>query len=619
MMPASEPTGTGAGIPTILDELDQWRAGLAEYGLASPDHLAALERAVADARRGRLDQPPPPTLTVLLLGASGAGKSELLNALAGERIAVSHHVRPTTRRPTIYAHASLPPERLYDYGPVLGELAKAPGAYRTHTREELRHKILIDAPDIDSYETGHRDLVLRLMPAVDVALYVVTAYNYKDDIGWQTVLGERGRRGFAFVMNKWDSEGKPRVPAGSPDVDEDLRMLLQRGGWAEPVIFRTSARYWVARRTAEPEGEMPAPAGDQLPDLERWLSAGLSTSQIEQIQRRRRRSLWGALSAAVAAALPPDLEAAAWPAAARAELTAVREEGWQLLLPALHARARELAALRDRARRPESPGPFGLMQRAAGSLSGGAKNLGRLRQPLPAPGQPGLVSIAGQPSGEPAHGLDVTSVLSAHMGAFVERRLAGLEWRAREAHFPVEWLAARWREEARRVEPVLAEARDQITAELAARATGNVRRAAGVTAVIIAEAAVTIIVVIAAYRLGEAFLLGRYLNPAFALHFLVLLLCIFLLGQMLIALLAPRSERAFRSDMEIRVGSAWRKETKQLEATLAGFLALAAQLRTQGEELAARCGAETQQLTREITEASQGEPDTSNQLFGQFA
>src|SRR5690606_22944040 len=87
--------------PNVLDALQQWHDGLAEYRLASPDHLGALERALSDARRGRLDQPPPPTLTILLLGASGAGKSQLLNALAGETIAASHHVRPTTRRPTI--------------------------------------------------------------------------------------------------------------------------------------------------------------------------------------------------------------------------------------------------------------------------------------------------------------------------------------------------------------------------------------------------------------------------------------------------------------------------------------------------------------------------------------
>lgn len=613
--------------PNVLDALQQWHDGLAEYRLASPDHLGALERALSDARRGRLDQPPPPTLTILLLGASGAGKSQLLNALAGETIAASHHVRPTTRRPTIYAHASVPPERLFDYGPVLGELARKPGAFVTHNREELRHKILIDAPDIDSYETAHRQIVLDLMPAVDVALYVVTAYNYKDDIGWQTVLAERGRRAFAFVMNKWDPEGKPRVAPGSPDVDEDLRALLVRGGWDNPLIFRTSARYWLARKTGEAEGQGPPPEGDQFPELERWLSAGLSTSQIEQIQRRRRRSLWGALAAAASSALPPDLSESPWPALAQAELSALCEEAWLLMTPPLHARARALALLRDQARRPASPGPFGLMQRLASGVASGAKGLGKVRAAasLPAAGAAALsgpaAAGAGAPAGAPASAdmppADLSAAVATSIGQFVERRLSGLEWRAREAHFPVDWIDARWRALIPHVQPELANAADAAAADLAARATGKARRVAGLTATALAEIVVTGVLIIAVWRLGEAFVLGRYLDLGFLLNLLALLVCIFLLGQFLIALLLPSSDAAFRREMEARVERVWRKIAKRFEGELAAFLKAAGDLRRQGLDLVQRCGAETQRLTSEIIAASHGAADQADQLFGQ--
>ena len=75
----------------------------------------------------------------------------MLNALAGEVIAPAHFLRPTTRVPTVYAHEAVPAERLFEYGTPLGHLTHFPASFQRHRREELRHIVLIDAPDIDSH------------------------------------------------------------------------------------------------------------------------------------------------------------------------------------------------------------------------------------------------------------------------------------------------------------------------------------------------------------------------------------------------------------------------------------------------------------------------------------
>lgn len=649
-----------------LDALAAWADEVENYRLAPPEALTDLRAQLEHARRGRLDQPPPPTLTVLLLGASGAGKSQLLNALAGERIAASHHVRPTTKRPTVYIHADLPVARLYDYGPLLGDLAKEPGALRTHRRDELRHKILIDAPDIDSYETGHRDLVLDLLPAVDVALYVVTPYNYKDDVGWQVVMDERGRRAFAFVINKWDPEGKPKVVPGTRDVDDDLRELLEGAGWEQPRLFRTSARYWLERRAGaeRPEpapgadmdefpaselpargrpklsavpspADAPAPAGDQFPELERWLAAGLSTNQVQQIQRRRRRSLWGGLAGAAAAAVPPAAAAEGpWPASARAALVALAREGPEILAPALQARARELAASVDAGDRPDTPGPYGMACRAATAIGSGVKQVFRARplallpSPLPVPisgdgsksaGSSASGVAATLPSPDPAHASVV--VPESRLDDFLARRLASLEWQARETRLPVDWISARWTAAVPRVRGAVADSLDAAGAELSRSNRSPARRKAALAAAWTVEAISTGVVLMAAWRLFTGFLVARYLDMTFLANFAAILFCVFLLGQAAVGMALPGGERALRRALQARTAKAWADAVTPLQDDLADYESAARRLRAEGQALGRRFGDETQRLTDELAAAASAaaaDEDQTENLFADF-
>ena len=67
----------------LLQRAEDWRNALSKASLLSANNALALDTALSEAKAGRLLNPPPPLLTVMLMGATGGGKSELLNALAG--------------------------------------------------------------------------------------------------------------------------------------------------------------------------------------------------------------------------------------------------------------------------------------------------------------------------------------------------------------------------------------------------------------------------------------------------------------------------------------------------------------------------------------------------------
>jgi energy-coupling factor transporter ATP-binding protein EcfA2 len=182
------------------------------------DHLESFVRP----RAADLDAP----LLVLLLGPTGAGKSSLLNTIAGAEVSKAGVLRPTTREAILYASAS-------DAKKILSgarlRLASSDRIVHAVAPDASTGVAIIDAPDIDSVERDNRELADLLLEAADLCVFVTTATRYADLVPWQ-VLSRAQERGLPLVVLL------NRVPADERDRDvvlADARRLLADAGMRE--------------------------------------------------------------------------------------------------------------------------------------------------------------------------------------------------------------------------------------------------------------------------------------------------------------------------------------------------------------------------------------------------
>ena len=165
---------------------------------------------------------------VAIAGATGSGKSQLFNALAGVTISETGVRRPTTAAPIACSWS--------DGGAGLIERLGIPPRLRRRPllsgggESPLRGLVLIDLPDHDSAAVQHRLHVDRILALVDAVIWVVDPEKYAD-----AVLHERYLRPMAahaevmfVVLNQID-----RLPGEAAEqVLDDLRRLLDEDGIA---------------------------------------------------------------------------------------------------------------------------------------------------------------------------------------------------------------------------------------------------------------------------------------------------------------------------------------------------------------------------------------------------
>ncbi|HUQ43586.1 MAG TPA: GTPase [Candidatus Limnocylindria bacterium] len=171
-------------------------------------------------RARSLDAP----LLVLLFGPTGAGKSSLINALAGFAASPSGVLRPTTRDLVVLVQPGAG-AALLGSGSSLEALAA--GRLRVVESEAVPDGIaLVDSPDVDSIEHANRELTDRLAEAADLGIFVTTATRYADRVPWD-VLHRARDRGLPLVVVV------NRMPAAAEDrtaVLGDVARLLGDAG-----------------------------------------------------------------------------------------------------------------------------------------------------------------------------------------------------------------------------------------------------------------------------------------------------------------------------------------------------------------------------------------------------
>jgi predicted GTPase len=165
---------------------------------------------------------------VAIAGATGSGKSQLFNSLAGVAISETGVRRPTTAAPIACSWSDGSASLIERLG-IPPRLRRRP-VQSAEAEAQLRGLVLIDLPDHDSAAVQHREHVDRVLALVDAVIWVVDPEKYADAILHERYL--RPMAGHAEVMfvvlNQID-----RLPGEAAEqVLDDLRRLLDEDGIA---------------------------------------------------------------------------------------------------------------------------------------------------------------------------------------------------------------------------------------------------------------------------------------------------------------------------------------------------------------------------------------------------
>jgi energy-coupling factor transporter ATP-binding protein EcfA2 len=198
----------------------------------------------------RLRQSDAPIL-VALVGSTGAGKSTLMNSLAGKQVSATGIRRPTTNSPVLACH----PADIHWFAenvflPTLPRVRQKglamPGRDGLLVLAESegmpRGVALLDTPDIDSVVQAHREFAHQFLDASDLWLFMTSARRYADAAVWELLQEARDRgAALSIVLSRVPPVSAPQLTAHFEALlDANGLTDLQRFIIAETVI--TDAR-----------------------------------------------------------------------------------------------------------------------------------------------------------------------------------------------------------------------------------------------------------------------------------------------------------------------------------------------------------------------------------------
>jgi len=235
-----------------LDALDEAREIAAQYFAAVDVEGLDLVRVKV---RSRLRHGTANTV-VAIAGATGSGKSSIVNRLAGSNLSEASVRRPTTSA----THAVI--WGAADAGPLLDWLEIS----RRH-QIEMQHAdfdglVVLDLPDHDSTAVEHRLEVDRLVELVDVVVWVTDPQKYADAAlhhGYIQPLATHAGM-LRFVLNQID-----RLGDGGSAVAADLARLLDDDGIPNAEIIAVSAL------TGDGFGQLEAVLARAIAERSGWL------------------------------------------------------------------------------------------------------------------------------------------------------------------------------------------------------------------------------------------------------------------------------------------------------------------------------------------------------------
>ncbi|GAB2534856.1 dynamin family protein [Brachybacterium huguangmaarense] len=268
------------------DALDRAAGALEE--IASDDALARA-REVVERVGGRSALSAEHTV-VGFFGATGSGKSSLVNAVVGTEVTHAAVRRPTTAAPVAAVLGQAGSDALLDWldvpdrhhldglgtplGAALDAAARpARGLLRRAPKETAADAavrpglIVLDLPDMDSVELANRAVAERMTGLVDVIVWVTDPQKYADDVLHRDFVVPFAAHDAVtvVVLNQID-----RIrPAERPGVLASLESLARADGLGEAPVLGVSAA-----------------TGEGVDDLRARLSA-IAAARGASVQRLR--------------------------------------------------------------------------------------------------------------------------------------------------------------------------------------------------------------------------------------------------------------------------------------------------------------------------------------------
>lgn len=216
------------------------------------DRLAALEVIVATGegriptaitvqarellQRATQRRQRSPNYTVVgIFGATGSGKSSLVNALVGVDVARTHVRRPTTSEALAVTWQPDGASDLLDWLQVRERVVREQPFDARAAR-----LVLLDLPDFDSVELANREIAQRLAAQVDALVWVVDPQKYADEVMHVQFIAPHAKHSAVtlVVLNQIDL----LQPADVAGVVTSLTQLLAADGLPKARVLPVSAR-----------------------------------------------------------------------------------------------------------------------------------------------------------------------------------------------------------------------------------------------------------------------------------------------------------------------------------------------------------------------------------------
>lgn len=174
---------------------------------------------------------------VALAGATGSGKSSLFNALVGDDVATISPRRPTTAEATAAVWGEEEAGELLDWL----DIPRRHQVATTSDSQGLDGLVLLDLPDVDSRELGHRVEADKVLERADVFVWVADPQKYADARLHDDYLRPL-RHHDAVMLVVLNQVDRVRAEGGVEQISADLRRLVQADGAGDHDVIATSAR-----------------------------------------------------------------------------------------------------------------------------------------------------------------------------------------------------------------------------------------------------------------------------------------------------------------------------------------------------------------------------------------